>query len=111
MKDYWDDYGESSLTIVAVLLKIKKAKPAIPYDPTDFKRCVHLFECLGYNKFLMLHTIEIVSNIYVIWKPFYLEWENLMQCYEEEKNLKSAPKLYELLIKCREKNDNPHRNK
>jgi len=102
VKTKWSDYGESSLTIVAYLLGITKEIPAIPRDPSDFRRCIHLFECLGY-KYRLKELITEVSQVYPIWKVITEEWDNLMKLYEEEKDGETAPKLYDHLQKCREK--------
>jgi hypothetical protein len=101
MKEDWNDYGESSLTIVSVLLGITKQQSAIPQDPSDFNRCIHLFKCLGYNKYEVSNLIKRVSQKYQIWIPLRDNWDELIKYYNEEKNLKTAPKLYELLQKCR----------
>ena len=43
----WSDYGESSLTLLAVYAGLDKESPAAPRDPADFGRCIHLMNCLG----------------------------------------------------------------
>jgi hypothetical protein len=101
MKTHWNDYGESSLTIVSVLLGIGKETPSIPQDPSDFNRCIHLFKCLNYNKYEIFRTIEKVAQHYSIWIPIRDNWDKLIELYNEEYSLKDAPKLYTLLQKCR----------
>lgn len=100
-KPEWEDYGESSLTLLAVLVGINKKIPSIPYDPSDFRRCVHLFECLDFDETEIRDSLTITANKYPQWKPFADNWLNLMKLYNEEKKDKKANKLYELLIKLR----------
>ena len=98
----WSDYGESSLTIVSYILEIYKERPAIPRDPSDFRRCVHLFECLKYSPQMQKNLLIGLSSVYPIWKGIADNWEKLMKLYEEEKNQETAPKLYDHLQKLRE---------
>ena len=102
IKIKWSDYGESSLTIVAYLLKITKEKPAIPRDSSDFRRCIHLFECLGY-KYHLKKLITEVSKVYPVWEGIAENWDKLMKLYNEEKDNRFAPRLYGFLKECREK--------
>jgi len=102
VKTKWSDYGESSLTIVAYLLKIEKERPAIPRDPSDFRRCIHLLECLKY-KYNLKEFFTQMSKVYPIWKGIAEDWDILIKIYEEEKDCKTAPKLYDHLQKCRGK--------
>ena len=101
----WKDYGESSLTLLAVYCGINKEIPTIPYDPSDFKRCVHLIECLGLTlkqeKELLYKTMEIYSE----WIPFVKNWGKLMGLYLKEKNKESAPKLYKAMLNLRKSNE------
>ena len=101
VKTKWSDYGESSLTIVSYILEIYKEEPAIPRDPADFKRCVHLFECLNYSPQRIKNLLVGLSGVYPIWKVIADNWEKLMKLYEEEKDCETAPKLYDHLQKCR----------
>ena len=101
MKKQWSDYGESSLTLLAVHCGLDKASPSIPYDPSDFKRCVHLIQCLGLNLKQERKLLEDVAYKYAIWKPFVKKWGKLMSLYNEEKDDDSASKLYKLLLKIR----------
>lgn len=97
----WDNYGESSLTLLSAYCGITKASPTIPYDPSDFVRCVHLIKCLDLTleeeKNLLNHT----AFVYPIWKPYAKKWGKLMGLYIKEKNKKQAPKLYKALQKLR----------
>jgi hypothetical protein len=97
----WKDYGESSLTLLAVYCNIDKDQPTTPYDPTDFKRCVHLIECLGLTLQEEKELLHKTMQVYPMWTPFVKNWGKLMSIYYEERN--SAPKLYEALRKLREK--------
>jgi len=98
----WSDYGESSLTIVSFILGIEKERPAIPRDPSDFQRCIHLlFDCLEYHKHKVRDLIIDLSKKYPIWKGIAEEWDTLMKLYDEERDCETAPKLYAHLKKCR----------
>ena len=90
----WSDYGESSLTLLAVHVGMTKKRPAVPSDPSDFQRCVHLFECLELDK-EDIHILLIrASHRHSIWGPFVDAWPELMKLYEEEKDSGKCPKLY-----------------
>ena len=102
-KTKWSDYGESSLTILSVIVGIIKERPRVPYDPSDFERCVHLFECLEYTEHEIKCIMNKVAIVYPIWEDFVKEWNTLMQLYNEEKSEETAPKLYDHLQKCRGK--------
>jgi hypothetical protein len=95
----WSDYGESSLTIVSFILGIEKESPSIPRDPSDFRRCVHLFDCLDYHKHKVEYILLEMSEVYPIWKGIAENWKELMKLYDEEKDQKTAPKLYDHLKK------------
>ena len=97
----WEDYGESSLTLLAVHCGIDKAKPSIPYDSSDFKRCMHLFECLKMDKWDSFVLLRKTERKYKMWEPFVKEWYKLVELYNEEKDKDSAPKLYEALLTIR----------
>src|SRR3990167_6638960 len=100
-KILWTDYGESSLTLLAVLVGMDKQKPTIPYDPSDFKRCVHLFECLELEENEIYDLLNETGSKYPEWQPFTDNWSVLMDLYLEEKNQESAHKLYEEMLKLR----------
>jgi len=97
----WKDYGESSLTLLAVHCGIDKESPTIPYDSSDFKRCVHLIECLGLTLQQEKELLNKTMKIYPIWRPFVKNWGKLMRLYLEEKNQDSAPKLYGAIYNLR----------
>ena len=100
----WDDYGESSLTLLAVHCRMNKKNHQTPVDPSDFKRCVHLFECLEFGKGEILTLLSQTSDKYPEWKPFAHEWDNLMVIYNREKDNKSAPELYKVMNEISNKN-------
>lgn len=102
----WSNYGNSSLTLLAVHCGMDIKTPNIPYDPSDLKRCIHLFECLGWsprgcNVFTLLRK---TANQYPIWKVFDENWGELMNLWDAEKGQKSAPKLYEFMRKLVKQN-------
>ena len=100
----WDDYGESSLTLLAAFIGLNKKRPAVPLDPSDFRRCIHLLECLDLKKNEINDLLIKVANIYPEWKLFVDNWDALIKLYNEEKDQDSAPKLYELMKNLRMKN-------
>ena len=93
----WKDYRESSLTLLAVHCGIDKENPTTPQDPSDFRRCVHLFECLDFGQGEVFNLLCQTAKKYPIWSPFAEEWDTLMNLYEEEKDKEVAPKLYKAL--------------
>lgn len=97
----WEDYGESSLTLLAVHCGINKASPAIPHDPADFKRCIHLFECLDFGQGEIFNLLCFTASRYPAWKPFAENWDNLTDIYNQEKDYSTAPRLYEAMLKVR----------
>lgn len=74
----WKDYGESSLTLLAVHCGMDKANPQIPYDSSDFRRCVHLIECLGLTLQEEKELLHNTRNKYSDWAPFVKNWGKLM---------------------------------
>jgi hypothetical protein len=97
----WKDYGESSLTLLAVHCNMDKEEPSIPYDSSDFRRCVHLIECLGLSLREERVLLDKVKNKYPMWVPFVNHWGRLMSLYNEEKHRDSAVKLYQALLEIR----------
>ena len=101
----WEDYGESSLTLLAVHCKIDKAKPNIPYDPSDFRRCIHLFECLDFGQGEIFSLLCRTADKYPEWKYFVEEWDTLTNLYNKEKHQEDAPLLYKALQEVRKLNE------
>lgn len=93
----WENYGESSLTLLAVHNRMDKEDPRVPYDAWDFKRCVHLFECLEFGQGEIFSLLCQTANKYPKWKPFAENWDKMMQLYNEEKEKDIFPKLYKLI--------------
>lgn len=93
----WNDYGESSLTLLAVHTGMDKKDPAVPLDPSDFRRCIHLFECLNLTRIESLVLIINTAEKYPIWIPFKENWDELKTCYEMEKDKDSSPMLFKKL--------------
>lgn len=97
----WKNYGESSLTLLAVHCGMDKDNPVIPLDPSDFVRCVHLFECLNLNRKEIYSLLKNTSEKYPLWLPFFENWGELVKLYNKERNQVTAPKLYNLIQKLR----------
>ena len=95
----WNNYGESSLTLLVVHCGINKADPRVPCDPQDFVRCIHLCHCLYLNVIEAQNLISLAAKMYPIWKPFADNWEKLISVYGKEKHQEEAPELYKLLAK------------
>ena len=106
----WEDYGESSLTLLAVHCGMDKESPNIPWDPSDFRRCIHLFECLGLDEGEIYKLLWMAAGKYPIWKPFAEQWNLLTDLYNMEKDQEYAPKLYEAMLNIR-KNDQTQKPK
>jgi hypothetical protein len=100
----WKDYGESSLTLLAVHCGMDKAEPAVPHDSSDFARCVHLFECLDLCKAEIECLLASAKQQYPIWKPFAQHWELLTELYKQEKDQEHAPDLYDAIQKLVKQN-------
>jgi len=101
----WKDYGESSLTLLSVYVGMDKADPTIPSDPSDLRRCIHLFECLGLSQRKIFELLYMTAGKYPKWKIIADNWDSLMNLYLEEKDKHSAPKLYELMQNLRKSNE------
>jgi hypothetical protein len=97
----WNDYGESSLTLLAVHCGIDKEEPYVPADPSDFRRCVHLFECLDFGEGEIFSLLCKAAHKYPILKLFSKNWDELMNLYNEEKDNDTAPKLYKAMQELR----------
>src|SRR3990167_104437 len=97
----WCDYGESSLTLLAVHCEMDKASPRVPYDPSDFNRCVHLIQCLNLTLTQEKELLHKTMNIYPEWTPFVKSWGKLMGLYLKDKDKGGSKKLYECLLNLR----------
>ena len=100
----WTDYGESSLTLLAVHCGMNKKKPAIPYDSSDFRRCIHLFECLNFGQEEIFNLLCQTADKYPEWRIFADNWDVLTDLYLEEKHKDTALKLYEAMLVLRKSN-------
>jgi len=107
----WKDYGESSLTLLAIHCRIDKESPSIPYDSSDFKRCIHLFECLDFGKGEIFNLLCQTADKYPDWRIFVENWDTLTNLYNEEKDQEVAPKLYQAMLNLRKFNKNDFLNK
>lgn len=83
VKPLWEDYGESSLTLLSVYCRIEKRSPTVPYDASDFKRCVHLCECLQLTRTEIKALIYSTSIRFAKWKPFFIHWDKLMSLHND----------------------------
>ena len=99
----WEDYGESSLTLLAVHCGMTKDEPNIPLDPSDFKRCIHLFDCLGFGQGEIFSLLCKTADKHPEWKVFAENWDALMELWNEEKQQKVAPKLFALIERLRKR--------
>lgn len=93
----WEDYGESSLTLLAVHVGMDKKEPSVPRDPSDFRRCMHLFECMGLNEQQKKELLKKAAEKYPIWKIFKLNWRTMEAFYDMEKEQEEAPELYDFM--------------
>ena len=97
------DTGLSSLAMASFFLTAGNdsecaSRLMTPSDPSDFGRCVKfLDECVDKsNHGALIHEL---GHTVKAWKRVQDEWYVLMQLYDEEKNQKSAPRLYEFMKK------------
>lgn len=102
MVNYIDDYGISSITILAATQDIKLTDASVPHDPSDFVRCYKMLNALGCadardRKIVLLE----VARKYSEWVAFVDAWEELNSLYEEERKFESAPKLFEAIKKVK----------
>ena len=103
----WIKDGETGLSSLAIcsfyLIVGNGGTPTgefrTPSDPSDFGRCIgFLEECIDEsNQYKII--FEMGSKIEA-WKRIKYEWFVLLKLYDEEKNQKTAPKLYEFMKKC-----------
>jgi hypothetical protein len=95
----WKDYGESSITLACAKMGIIKARPTVPYDPSDYIRCLHFIDVLGLHPLSQeaKELIHAASVHYKIWRPFYKHWTELYNIYITEKHQSKAPKTYEYI--------------
>lgn len=102
---FWEDYGESSLTLLSVHCNITKRVPTIPLDKHDFKRCLHLFDCLGLTGDETYTLVKKAALKYPIWKPIFNNWTELLDCYFSEHNALFYKKLDEIKLDTNRDND------
>lgn len=90
----WTDYGESSLTLLAVYCGIDKEVVGIPRDSADFKRCAHLIKCLGLNKKETRQLLEKTAESYPEWGVYLKNWHRLSK-HQNNANLLDK-KIYKI---------------
>lgn len=100
----WEDYGESSLTLLSAHCGITKQNPTLPLDKHDFKRCLHLFDCLGLNGDETYALVKKTALKYPKWKSIFNNWTELLDCYFSEHNSLFYKKLDEISLTVHEKN-------
>jgi len=85
------DTGVSSLALCAVELGGKFDFLNWPIDPSDFGRCVRfLNKCVTIPKGLLADMAAQSDE----WQTIYHHWDELLDLWNEEKDLERAPKLY-----------------
>ena len=92
-----NDWGQSSMTLLCVHVGIDMEEPCIPYDPSDFQRCYHLFQCLKFSRIDRDILLRKTAKKYSQWIPFAAHWSELTQIYEKEQLNETAPNLYEAM--------------
>lgn len=92
--------GASSEAIVAKLtgVKLDQGRLMEPYDTSDFRRCLLLFEAVPELKLRMVE----MRGVSEYWRLLVDNWEELEKMYHEEKHNGTAPKLYAKMVKLRE---------
>jgi hypothetical protein len=85
--------GLSSESMAAIALGGRPSIVNHPHDPSDFRRCVLFLEqCIdpSNRNTLLLQMAPFTSP----WHRIAANWFKLMALYDEEKNQRTAPKLY-----------------
>lgn len=93
----WEDYGESSLTLLSAYCHIEKNWPATPHDCYDLYKCFHLIECLGLSKKEENWLLEEAALAYRDWVPFFNHWWELRSM---AKSRRWNKRLNALIFKC-----------
>ena len=62
----------------------------VPYDPSDFKRCLDFVNECNVSKEQLLK----VKEIFKWWSPFIDNWDKLVELYKEESPSGRCPKLF-----------------
>lgn len=75
-----------------ICYKVKPYRWDVPYDPSDFRRCLKLLEYIPEWR----ERLPEVAEHFPEWKPFIENWDELEFLYEEEKQREDGemPKLY-----------------
>src|SRR3990167_9389271 len=94
----WLGYGEhglSSMSMCVYYLGGKQDEISFPSDPSDFQRCVAFMTVVGEKVPTWMSGIGSFK-----WDKLVENWDNLLKFWNEEKNNRTAPKLYEAIKKC-----------
>jgi hypothetical protein len=75
---------------MGIAQRSKGDRHAHPHDPSDFRRCALFFEAVPNLKPLL----PAMKSVSPEWNALVDAWPNLETLYAEEKDQKSAPKLY-----------------
>ena len=97
--------GMSSTCIASTICGLETRYTYTPSDPDDFKRCLLLLKAVPELR-SYLHLMRSVS---VEWDTLMNHWDDIEACFMSEvpewldgHSMKSAPKTYALMLKCRE---------
>ena len=70
----------------------------VPYDPSDFSRCLEYVESVGVTK----QQLQIVKDVFKWWAPFIDNWDKIVELFKSEEHLDRMPKTYDYIRELEE---------
>lgn len=87
------DVGLSSKTMASIALGDEGCEINYPHDPSDFRRCyLFLSQCIDWRNHKSL--LDKLATLSKEWSSIRDNWIELLDLYNQEREKKSAPKLY-----------------
>lgn len=65
----------------------------VPYDPSDFSRCLNYVEQTGVTK----EQLQTVKEVFQWWSPFVDNWDKIVELFNSEENIGRMSKTYEYI--------------
>lgn len=65
----------------------------VPYDPSDFNRCLKYVEDTGITK----EQLQTVKEVFPWWAPFIDNWEKIVEIFKSELHLRSMHKTFDYI--------------
>lgn len=96
---HWLINGETGLSSECMMATILNGGPISgnykarfhPLDPADFERCIKLLEAVPELR----ENLIVMKDVSLKWATLIDHWDELENLYNQERNQRSAPKLYE----------------